>query len=348
MHARGFPSRSGACSVAILGAATLAFSGGPAAAVTLSLGDIVITDYVNSGGVRGRVLKIDPTTGAQTTITENGELDNPWSLAVEASRTLVVADMASGSNAAQVLRINPADGGQTVLSSGGLITVPTGLCIGNAGQIYVANNLGSGTGSVLRIDPTTGAQTTVVESGSLGGIWGLAADTAGYLYANVYANPSPTSPGGMAVMRIDPTLGGLQVVSSTSAARWYTGIAVATTGTIYSTEIYYNSGILEINPTTGSQTFIWQGTVSNDPWGVAMDLSDNVVVADGIWGGGGAVYRLDRVTHAQTMISSGGLLVEPRGVAVVPEPGAFWLAATAVPGAIAWFARRRRPTRHAT
>lgn len=331
-------SHLGRWPVAVLGALALAFTGRPTAAVTLSLGDIVVSDYAGANARGGKIVKIDPVTGGQTLISENGELDYPWSLAVEASRTLVVIDKPFETSPAQVLRINPSDGGQTVLSVGGLLVDPSGVCIGGAGFIYVANRLASGTGSILRIDPTTGGQTTIVQSGLLASIAGLTIDSAGFLYANV----APGGGSGLAVMRIDPSGGGLQVVSSTSTPRWFSGIAVATSGTIYSSEIYYGNGVLEINPVTGSQTFISQYGWMEDPWGVAMDLSDNVVVADGEDASAGRILRIDRVTHAQTLVSSGGLLVDPSGVAVVPEPGALWLAATAVPGGLAWLIRRCR------
>jgi len=131
-------------------------------------------------------------------------------------------------------------------------------------------------------------------------------------------------------MRIDPSGGGLQIVSSTSAGRWFSGIAATDSGKLYPSEIFYNNGILEIDPVTGSQTFISQGGLMSDPWGVAMDLAGNIVVVDSEWWNPGRVLRIDPVTHAQTLIASGGLLVDPSGVAVVPEPSATILAVGAV------------------
>lgn len=329
-----------ACQVLALTAVAIPLAGSPAVAVTLQLGDIVVSDFNDNATVTrgGRIVKIDPGTGSQTLISENGEIDYPWSLAVETDRKIIVIDKPFQTSPAQVLRINPADGGQTVLSTGGLLVDPTGVCIGNSGYIYVGNSLGSVTGSVLRIDPVTGGQTTVVQSSLLRGISGLTVDTAGYLYANV----TPSGGSGLAVMRIDPLGGGLQIVSSTSTGRWFSGIAAADSGKLYSSEIYYSNGILEIDPVTGSQTFISTYGYMSDPWGVAMDLAGNIIVADSGWWGAGSVLRIDPVTHAQTLISSGGLLVDPSGVAVVPEPSAMLLAAGTVPFVLGWAGRRRR------
>lgn len=252
---RAIPARAMSWRIPFFAVAVMLCLVSPCLAVPLQLGDIVVSDFNDNETVTrgGRIVKVDPNTGGQTLISENGEIDYPWSLAIAPDRRIIVIDRPFETSPAQVLRINPADGSQAVLSTGGLLVDPTGVCIGGSGFIYVGNSVGSGTGSVLRIDPVTGGQTTVVQSTLLRGISGLTIDTSGYLYANV----TPSGGSGLAVVRIDPVGGGLQIVSSTSTARWYSGIAAADSGKLYSSEIYWNNGILEIDPVTGSQTFIW-------------------------------------------------------------------------------------------
>src|SRR6267143_4694501 len=59
------------------------------AQVTINPGDILVSD-ANSGG--GAVLRIDPTSGAQSVVSRGGSLSQPVALAIEGDGKIVVAD----------------------------------------------------------------------------------------------------------------------------------------------------------------------------------------------------------------------------------------------------------------
>lgn len=79
---------------------------------------------------------------------------------------------------------------------------------------------------------------------------------------------------------------------------------------------------------------------------VVSDFNDNETGTRG-----GRIVKVDPNTGGQAVLSTGGLLVDPSGIAVVPEPSAMLLAVGAVPFILGWAARRRprrgRPVRHA-
>jgi sugar lactone lactonase YvrE len=81
---------------------------------------------------------------------------------------------------------------------------------------------------------------------------------------------------------------------------------------------YVSTGtLLVVNPTDGTQQIIT--TALKDPYGVALEFSGNILVADyetiSIFGTGG-LYRLNKYSLARTTVSSGGNFVTPFDLAV--------------------------------
>ncbi len=69
---------------------------------------------------------------------------------------------------------------------------------------------------------------------------------------------------------------------------------------------------------TGAQTVVSSGGFFVGPYGLAIEASGNILVADA---NAQAVIRVDPVSGAQTLVSSGGLFVVPAGIAIVPQIG---------------------------
>lgn len=314
-------------SVLLLTLATL----GSAGAVTLHPGDILIGD---PGAVA--IIRVDPATGAQTIVSSGGNMVSPMGLALDTAGNILVAD----DGAAAVLRIDPATGVQMVVSSGGLFVRPSDLTIDAAGQILVVDadafgpdEIAGGTGGVIRVDPLTGAQTTVSSGDNFHGPTGIALDAAGHiLVADVDFGGSPGVSGPGAIIRVDPTTGAQTVVSTGGTFVGPVRVAVAPTGQIFvSDHGSFRTGttigaIFGVDPATGAQTVIYNsfgGGPIQGPEGIALDATGQILVAfkghpdfdvpDG-------VARIDPATGAVTVISSGGTLVGPFGIAVVPGP----------------------------
>ena len=119
----------------------------------LSGGDIIIADADAFAGLGG-IIKVDPTTGAQTTISSGGLFVDPIDVAITASGDLIVVDFDAFGGTGHVFRVDPITGAQSLLSTGGSFVDPAGVAI--APHIAVG-------GTVLPIDTTAllvaGAQT---------------------------------------------------------------------------------------------------------------------------------------------------------------------------------------------
>jgi len=292
-----------------------------AVAVTLAPGDLVVSDpnetFGGPGGYpplgSGRIVKVDPTTGAQTLVSSGGLLDGLWGIAIEASGHIIVTDMAHPiyGGAPEIIRVDPATGAQTLVSAGGLLVRPRGLAIDAAGDILVADPSSGGTGAIIRVNPVTGAQSVVTSGGFVQYPAALTLDAAGDMYVAAAGTV------GVSVVKVDPATGAQTLISPGGLRCWTGGIAVNAAGRIFVSEIYFYNGVFEIDPVTGAQGVLTAGYPFQDPWDVAVEPAGDLILADGNWFWPGRVIRVDPCTGAKTLVSQGGLLVDPAGIAVV-------------------------------
>lgn len=270
-----------------------------ASAVTLTGGDILVVNDILWGGTQDpAVYKVDPSTGAQTTVTSGGLLQHPEGIAVEADGNILVADRA----AKAVFRVEPSSGTQTTVTSGGLLNGPFGIAIEADGNILVVDYY---SGKLVRVDPVTGAQTPVsylIEPIS------IAVEGDGNILVVDLA------PG--ALIRVDPVTGAQTILSGSIFHN--DGIAVEPDGDIVVSRTGSPAVILRIDPVTGAQTIITSGGLLLSPAGVAIEVDGNIVLADrGSDTDPGRIFRIDPVTGAQTTLSSGGALLRPTHIAIV-------------------------------
>ena len=182
------------------GAAILALTLGLAgvshtlSAVTLHEGDILVAD---PGA--GAVIRVDPASGAQTTVSSGGIFAFPLGIAVEADGNILVADFIAGA----VIRVDPATGAQTTVSSGGSFINATGIAVEADGNILVVD---SAAVAVIRVDPATGVQTTVSSGGAFANPFGIAVEADG----NILVADRPSV---AVVIRVDPASGAQTLVS---------------------------------------------------------------------------------------------------------------------------------------
>jgi len=231
-------------------------------------GNVYVVDNHNH-----RIRKIDATTGAVNTLAGNGNLGfadatnplnasfyNPTGVAVDAAGNLYVAD----TNNQRIRKIDAATGAVTTIAGNGTdgfadatnplnasFHYPTGVTVDAAGNVYVADKYNN---RIRKIDATTGAVTTLAGNGAAG----FADDT----------NPLN--------------------------ARFHfpMGVVVDAAGNLYVSD-YFNNRIRKIDAATGAVTTLaGNGTFAfadatnplnanfNNPYGVAVDATGNVFVAD--------------------------------------------------------------------
>ena len=289
-----------------------------ARAVTLSPGDILVSD-LGAFGDAGGVIRVDPATGAQATVSSGGLFAQNVGLALEADGDIVVADMSASFGA--VIRIDPATGAQATVSSGGSFEDPVGVAVEADGDILVSDSTAFGdAGGVIRVDPVTGAQATVSSGGSFVEPIGVALEADGdILVADLSAFGGP---GG--VIRVDPVTGAQATVSSGGLFSTPVGVAVEADGDILvadSSALGGAGAVIRVDPVTGAQATVSSGGLFAQPFGVALEADGVIVVSDpDAFARAGGVIRVDPVTGAQASVSSGGSFARPYALAVVPSP----------------------------
>jgi hypothetical protein len=95
-------------------------------------GAILVADpagVAGQGGGPGRIIRVEPQTGAQSILSSAGLLVDPWGITVATNGDIFVTDPNGFSSGARVIRINPMNGAQSPVSSGGMLVGPTGIAI---------------------------------------------------------------------------------------------------------------------------------------------------------------------------------------------------------------------------
>jgi sugar lactone lactonase YvrE len=154
-------------------------------------GELLVTDGV-------ALRRIDPGTGAITTVAAGAPLDEPRDVAVQQDGTLYVA------GDRQVVRVDPVTGAQSVLASGAPLSDPRAIDIEPDGDLVVADGRSAG-GAVIHVDRETGTK-SILASGAafrvpagLGVVGGAGVDQSGGGNGDPdgpAAPPDPIAPGG--------------------------------------------------------------------------------------------------------------------------------------------------------
>jgi hypothetical protein len=199
---------------------------GPRAAAAAP-GDILVVDTGASG-----VIRVDPVTGARTTVSENSAppggpaFVNPVGVALEADGDILVADGDAFGGGGGVIRVDAVRGARTTVSEnaappgGPAFLDPEGVALEADGDILVADvNAFGGAGRVIRVDPLTGARTTVSENSAPPGgpafldPVGVALEADG----DILVADAGAFGGEGGVIRVDPLTGARTTVSENSA-----------------------------------------------------------------------------------------------------------------------------------
>ena len=243
----------------------------------------------------GGVIRVDPDTGARTTVSANGAPSGgptfvePQAIAVEYDGDILVADADAEGGTGAIIRVDPGTGARTLLSSnaapagGSSFSDPVGLAIETDADILVLDGTAfGGAGGIIRVDRATGVRTTVSENAAPAGgallvqPLDLALEADGDIVVAQFGIPS--------VIRVDPSSGARTLVSSNAAPP---------------------------DPPTFAA-----------PFGIGVEPDGNIVVADPVLV---AVLRVDPTSGARSTVSSNATpagsptFVSPIRVAVVPS-----------------------------
>src|SRR6266481_4664504 len=109
----------------------------------------------------GRLIRIDPETGAQTVVADNslGNLGVPYGIDIDRSGEIWAV------NAQSLLRVDPLSGAVQPVSSGGYFGYPLGVAAATNGDLWVANV--AFPSEIVRVNQHDGSQTLVSSNGFL-------------------------------------------------------------------------------------------------------------------------------------------------------------------------------------
>lgn len=294
------------------------------ASITLNPGDLIVADFNMSDQTglfgTGRVLRVDPVSGATSIISEGGALDSPWGVIVDSSGNIFVSDQARNSeDVGAIIKVDPVTGNQTILTEGGMLSRPTGMVIDPDGNLLVGNLNWTGDDSIVKIDPYTGEQSLVSGGGYVRWPGGVAIDPEGELYV-IGVNTDQTS--NQHLVSVDPETGVQEVLYSQLPWASYSGIVFnEALNKIFVTEIYSFNGVFEIdlNVNPVSHRILRNGYPFQDPWGITIDPDGFLLVADSNWHyPDGKIIKLDPVSGSIVRTYTDPLLKDPAGVAVYP------------------------------
>jgi hypothetical protein len=117
---------------------------------------LLVADRAAYTGV-GRILRIDPATGSQQTLSSGGLLKSPQDLALAPNGELLVLDGAAGA----ILGIDPVTGAQRTVATSSFFRCFGGIAVASATRAYVtASNSANNClflGGVLSVDLVTGS-----------------------------------------------------------------------------------------------------------------------------------------------------------------------------------------------
>jgi sugar lactone lactonase YvrE len=135
-------------------------------------GSILVSDLSAFPAGNGGVIRVDPATGARTSLSHNGapaggpKVETPWDIAVAPGGDIYVID-----NGDKLVRVDPVTGARTLVSkntspTGGPDFVwPWGLTFAPNGDVLVSDKQAfGGSGGIIRVDPVTGTRSTVSQN----------------------------------------------------------------------------------------------------------------------------------------------------------------------------------------
>ncbi|MDQ4040969.1 MAG: hypothetical protein M3141_04395 [Actinomycetota bacterium] len=155
----------------------------PTGVAVESDGDILVSDEDAYGGLGG-VIRVNPTTGERSTVSENAspvdpdvDFGDPHAIAVKADGQIRVLDTQTGAPNGTLIGVDPSSGDRTLISDNANpvgvpdFARPLGLPAKPANPVYVtdADAFNAGRGGVISVDDTAGTRTRISESNNPAG-----------------------------------------------------------------------------------------------------------------------------------------------------------------------------------
>jgi sugar lactone lactonase YvrE len=247
-------------------------------------GNLVVADIGEPNRKDGAVIRIDPLTGRQSSVSSGGEFFDPAGIAVAPDGQLYVADNRASDNDGAVIRVDPRTGAQTLVTERSgepgrrELDLPFDVAVEHDGNLVVSNRVSPDQvptpcgplGKVVRVNPVTGTQQPVGNAGLIAWPLGLAVEPGGGI---VVANECGGNGG---LVRVDRHGLGQSLITSNSSQDVLVTperIALDPSGALLVTDFNVGTdkegGIVRVDPETGAQSLVRAGQLFNHPLGIA-------------------------------------------------------------------------------
>jgi sugar lactone lactonase YvrE len=269
--------------------AAVAPAAAQAANVPIGGGDIVITEFFED------LWRIDPATGAKTTLDPGTFNPRAEIIEFDAARRLVAVDFDQ-----RLVRFDPAALTVTPLTTT-LFPLASGIAVEQSGTILVAAGF-----DIFRVNPATGATTTLVNHDNVNGgffnPFGIDVGPTGRIFVSEFFED---------LWEINPATGAASQVPRSRDISLRDPLVVRSDGSLVSRE-FDTGNFLKINPATGEIT-TFATDVPTFVNGIALEADDHLVAASTI-----GVFRYDATTGAKTTLTPDETFFSPGGIAVAP------------------------------
>lgn len=243
----------------------------------------------------GRLIRVDPATGAQSLVAEGGGLVDPAGLTVAPDGSIFVIENVGADGNPAVIRIDPASGAQTVVTSGQQLCYPFGIALEPSGSLVVTDFGSFRTdlsapcpriyGSVLRVNPGTGGQGLL--STNVLGLGNLLLNPFGVTVAPDGRIMVVNQRGGEGAVTGIDLVSGIQtaITPNSDSDRLVTPqrLALAPDGRLVVSDFALDDqegGLVTVSPADGAQQVLRRGTdLFNNPLGVAVLVNRAPVAA---------------------------------------------------------------------
>jgi hypothetical protein len=227
-------------------------------------GQIIVSDS-------GRLIRIDPNSGAQSLIVDNrsGLLGWPCGLAVDRRQSIVAANLQA------VVRVNPNSGYVQTVAAGGSLLYPLGVAVAASGDLLVLNM--AFPAQILRVSQN-GAQTIISSGGLLNHPQAIAV-SGDHIFVTDVADPGGNFGVGR-VIDINAATGAQSLAAEGQYLVGPVGIAVDAAGQLVVGDPYtinpnspdlFDGGLIRIDPVSHQQVLVTRGEGSFvNPRGVAI------------------------------------------------------------------------------